>query len=84
MTSNANFRASGRSHATRESQFKAYDRLPPIIRQALQNAAFDWASYPIRRWFESGRFTAKECVRLIQKWDREQIRKDAKRVWGHQ
>lgn len=81
MPSNANFSTGSASYASRENQMKAYDRLPRSVRSALQNASFDWAAYPIRRWFEGGRYTAKELVRLIQKWDADQIKKDRTRVW---
>jgi hypothetical protein len=70
------------SRASKASQWAAYDRLPPSVRAALQNAAFDWAPYPIHRAFERGLRTAKETVRAIGKWDAAQIRRDRKRIWG--
>lgn len=82
MSANAGFSSGAASYASREKQMAAYDRLPPSIRVALANAAFDWAPYPIRKWFESGRRTAKQLVGDVAKWDREQIAKDRKRVWG--
>lgn len=78
---NANFKAGGSSHASNENQWRAYDRLPPSIRKALQESAFDWAPYPIWRRFEAGENTAKEYVKKIAEWDRSQIKKDRKRVW---
>lgn len=80
--SNANFRASGVSYASNEKQMAAYDALPRSIREALANAAFDWAAYPVKQRFERGKMTAKEWVKHIAKWDREQIKKDRTRVWG--
>ena len=79
---NAKFKASGVSYASKAKQMEAYDRLPASVRAALANAAFDWAPYPIRRWFEAGRFSAKEIVKKVAKWDRDQIAKDQSRVWG--
>jgi hypothetical protein len=70
------------SRASKANQWAAYDRLPPSVRAALQNAAFDWAAYPIHRDFERGVRTAKETVKAIREWDRKQITKDRKRVWG--
>jgi hypothetical protein len=81
MANNANFKASGTSYASREKQMAAYDQLPCSIREALANAAFDWAAYPIRRRFERGQRRAKEYVAIIRKWDRDQIAKDRVRVW---
>ncbi len=60
----------------------AYDALPKSIREALANAAFAWAPYPIKYRFERGTKPAKEWVKLIAKWDRDQIAKDRTRVWG--
>ena len=82
MSGNGYFKASSVSRANRQKQMEAFDRLPPSVRAALANAAFDWAPYPIRRWFEAGRFTAKELVKRIGKWDHDQIAKDRTRVWG--
>lgn len=60
MSGNAGFKSGSGSYASRDKQMDAYDRLPASVRAALANAAFDWAPYPIRRWFESGRMTAKK------------------------
>jgi hypothetical protein len=77
----ANHHKSGSvSRASKASQWAAYDRLPPSVRAALQNAAFDWAPYPIYRAFERGQRTAKETVRAIAQWDADQIRQDRKRI----
>ena len=64
------------SYASTERQMKAFDRLPRSVRAALANAAFAWAPYPIWRWFEAGRYTAKELVKQIDRWDRKQIARD--------
>ena len=75
------FKSRGVSYASKDKQWLAYERLPPSVRAALQQAAFEWAPYPIWRWFEGGRYTAKELVRKIKQWDADQIKRDSKRVW---
>jgi hypothetical protein len=78
----ANHHKSGSvSRASKANQWAAYDRLPPSVRAALQNAAFDWAPYPIHRAFENGQRTAKETVKAIASWDAAQIKEDRKRIW---
>jgi Family of unknown function (DUF6525) len=76
------FKSGSYSYAKKETQWKAYDRLPPSVRAALQQAAFDWASYPVWRRFESGKVSSKELTKAIAKWDADQIKKDRKKVWG--
>lgn len=70
------------SYASKKSQWKAYERLPPSVRAALQQSAFDWASYPIWQRFERGEISSNNLVREIARWDAEQTAKDRKRVWG--
>jgi hypothetical protein len=57
----------------------AYDRLPPAARQALQDAVFDWAPYPIlcriRRGAYSHRGGSAAIVRDVRRWDREALRR---------
>ena len=80
--SNANFRSGSSSYATKQAQMDAYDALPRSVREALANAAFAWAPYPINKRFQSGRRSAKELVKDVHRWDRDQIAKDRTRVWG--
>jgi Family of unknown function (DUF6525) len=83
MAKQGGFKSGSYSYASEDSQWRAYERLPPSVRLALQEAAFDWAAYPIWRAFEAGRYkSAKELVRKIKEWDAKQIKKDRKRVWG--
>jgi hypothetical protein len=82
MSGNARFRSGGVSYASKDKQMAAFDALPKSIREALAGAAFDWAPYPVKLRFERGTKSSKEWVKLIAKWDRDQITKDAKRVWG--
>jgi hypothetical protein len=80
--SNSGIKGARASYASLEKQMDAYDRLPPSVRAALAGAAFNWAAFPIRRWFESDRYTAKELIKRIGAWDRNQIIKDRTQVWG--
>lgn len=72
------------SYASREAQMKAYDSLPRVIREALANAAFDWAPYPIARRFNRAtrHDMAKRLAADIARWDADQVAKDRVRVWG--
>jgi hypothetical protein len=80
--SNANFRSGSVSHATKAQQMDAYDALPRSVREALANAAFAWAPFPVNKRFQRGQRTARELVKDIHRWDRDQIAKDRTRVWG--
>lgn len=71
----------GGYYSTRENSYAAYDKLPPTAKQALQEAAFDWAVQPIKtRWTKGmkGYRTGKEIAATIAKWDREKIAKASK------
>lgn len=78
---NSSFSSGSYSYASKDKQWAAYDSLPPSIRRALQDAAFNYAAYPIKRRFEAGSNTAKDFVKKIAQWDRDQIKRDRKRVW---
>jgi hypothetical protein len=80
--SNANFKSGSLSHASKQAQMDAYDALPRSVREALANAAFAWAPYPVHTRFQRGQRSAKELVKDIHRWDRDQIAKDRTRVWG--
>jgi len=80
--SNANFKSGSSSYASKEAQMAAYDALPRSVREALANAAFDWAPFPVNKRFQRGQRSAKELCKDITRWDRDQIAKDRTRVWG--
>lgn len=82
MTSNGAPKGRCGSSASREKQMRAYDALPRSIRNALANAVFSWAPFPIQKRFERGEFSANTWCALISMWDRQHIRADRKRVWG--
>ena len=77
MSGNSKMKGARVSHASRQKQMEAFDRLPPSVRSALANAAFDYAAYPIHRKFEAGYYRVKALVALIAAWDRRQIKKGA-------
>lgn len=73
---NSSIKSGSVCRASRQNNMKAYDALPRSVRQALQDAAFDWAPYSIKRNFERGAWSAKELVKQIATWDSRQIKKD--------
>lgn len=75
---NNNF-SSSVSHAPLQKQMEAYDKLPPTIRRALQDAAFNYAAYPVRRYYENGGKPAVYWAKKIAQWDRDVIEKDRRR-----
>jgi Family of unknown function (DUF6525) len=82
MAKNSTISTGSYSYASKDNQWKAYERLPPSVRRALQDAAFDWASYPIWRRWNAGKVSTPELVKAIAKWDADQIKRDRKRIWG--
>ena len=67
----------GNYRTTAERTFKAYDKLPPAARKALQEAIFDYATQPIytawkkwRKGFRSG----PEIAQRIAEWDQKIIK----------
>jgi hypothetical protein len=69
------------SYACKDNQWKAFDRLPRSVRNALNEAVCDWAPYPIWRWWNAGKFkSANELVMLIKKWDRDEIKRSEARL----
>ena len=49
MSKNEN--SKGNYRTTREKDLRAYEKLPPTLRQALRDAAFNYAPQPIlTRW----------------------------------
>lgn len=77
--------SSGSYRSSRENSLAAFDKLPPSAREALANAAFDWAPQPIvTSWRRgvTGMKTGKEIAARVAEWDAQQIAKDRSRVWG--
>ena len=43
----------GSYYSTREDSFRAYDASPPLLRRAMQTAAFSWAAQPVlQKYYE--------------------------------
>jgi Family of unknown function (DUF6525) len=67
----------GNHYCTPESDMRAYDKLPPTARQALQQAAFDWAAGPLlRRWNNArpGYKNGREIAKTIAAWDKNKVK----------
>lgn len=72
----------GSYRVTDENNMKAYDKLPPSARKALQDAAFNWAAPPVVTYWRNGRKgykTGKEIAARVVEWDAKHHAKDAKR-----
>lgn len=77
---NASQRTSSYSYAKKENQYLAFERLPRSVREALNDAAFSWAPYPIWRRWEAGKYKdAKTLIKEIKRWDRDCHKRDCKR-----
>lgn len=50
----------------------AFDKLPPLAREALANAAFDYVPQPILTAFRRGRYgpNGEKVKRWVKIWDR--------------
>ena len=76
MSHNSTIRTASYSTASKDKQWAAFEALPKSAREALANAAFDWAPYPINRDWQAGRWkTAKALCTTIAQWDQKQMRK---------
>jgi hypothetical protein len=64
------------SFASQAKQMAAFDGLPRMARDKLNNAAFAWAPYPLHRYWKRGYFNVNELCALIDRWDREQLKQD--------
>jgi hypothetical protein len=81
----SNSSQSGRSFFGRHDDLWYFDRLPPTARQALAEAAFNWAAgwvYSQWRHGKRGFKTGPEVAARVVEADASQITKDRKRVWG--
>lgn len=77
--------SSGSYQTTPERTFAAFDKLPRNVREALANAAFDWAAQPVLTTWRRSRGTPADSARIaaaIPGWDARHIAKTRKRVWG--
>ncbi len=81
MGGNTNLAGGGRSYASPDKQWSAYERLPFAVRAALANAAFDCAPYPLYLALKRG-VSADDLVRQIMGSDGSRIFRERKRIWG--
>lgn len=80
LKTNASQKSGKYSYASVENQWKAFERLPKSVRDALNEAAFSWAPYTIwRRWNRGQYRTAEEIVAAIKSWDQACHDRDAKK-----
>jgi len=73
--------SSGSYHTTHVNTMRAYDKLPPSARKALQDSVFCWATQPLLTAFNRGK-TGPQIAENISNWDKALIRKEALKVWG--
>lgn len=60
------------------NQMKAYDKLPPSARKALQDSLCDWACPPLMTYWRNGRKgfkTGKDIAARIAEWDAKKLSK---------
>lgn len=70
------------SKGSASSALGKYDQLPRSVKAALQQARFCWGPAWFHRQFQSGKMSAKDMVKYIQKTDRKHAIKEARKVWG--
>lgn len=66
--------SNGTYQTTREASMRAYDKLPPMVREAVANAAFDWAPQPIVTLLRKGH-SPERIVAAVAAWDEKEIKK---------
>lgn len=65
------------SYASNDKQMAAYDSLPRSVREAIANGYQNWATYPIARRWNQGRYKdAAALVATIDRWNREAAEED--------
>src|SRR5262249_49820225 len=60
--------ATGSYRSTRKNHFAAYEKLPPMVRKALQDAAFDYAAQPFLKLWRDG-MSVSALVKMIKTMD---------------
>lgn len=72
---------SPRKTRKRDDRMEVFDSLPPAIRAAYREAAFDWAVMSVPRYLLKG-VAEREIVADVRRGDAEKIAADRTRVWG--
>lgn len=75
------FNSKGSYRTTRENMMRAFDRLPAPVREALRNAAFNYAPQPYATDIKRGDDPVRVAAR-VSIFDRYRMAKDRKKVWG--
>ena len=65
--------ATGSYRTTNAQTMAAFDKLPRSVRAALRDSVENWVPQPIRTMFERRGISAADCVKQIQKWDRDEL-----------
>ncbi|MCI5075675.1 MAG: hypothetical protein MRY80_11625 [Oricola sp.] len=63
---------------------KAYDKLPPSVRETMRNALMDWATQPYVTARRRDGIGANQLSDMIMRDDMSAARKDAKKDFGDQ
>lgn len=67
----------------RASMMRAYDQLPPAVRELVRNSMNQWACRPILAWFRKG-MTVQAILAHLTDADMDWVRKDARKDWPGQ
>ena len=65
----------GSYRTTPANMMRAYDKLPPTVRKALANAAFNYAPQPVLTRVRRDGWSCGAVIGLIRAWDRQEIEK---------
>ena len=76
MPSNSNATGAGLCRATVENEWRAYERLSPSTRRALQNALFDWSAYALLRVQKRSGKQPYEMPIVVRDWDKRALKKE--------
>jgi hypothetical protein len=63
---------SGRYETTPERSMRAYDKLPPVVRRAVADAVFDWATQPLLSRLRRG-WSLEDIVEYIARGDQDEL-----------
>jgi Family of unknown function (DUF6525) len=74
--------STGSYRTTIKASMKAFDKLPLLVRQALNAACFAWATPPLVRQWKNGNLNSRQMAAQIPKWDDMEIGLQALKVWG--
>ena len=77
------------NYTPRLTQFEAYDLLPELIQQALQEGPTQWDTYFVLRWYRkqiknglSERLATAGAVHMINGWHQYEVARTRGNPWG--